>query len=73
MCSALYSYDGDDATENIIPMGEGERFQVLEEDFDHSGWTRVKRLSLKFFNDSGEGYVPTSFLKVYYPPNESSI
>ncbi|CAB4069447.1 FNBP1 [Lepeophtheirus salmonis] len=74
ICSAMYAYDGDDVTENIIPMADGERFQILEEDFDHSGWTRVKRLSLKFFNDSGEGYVPTSFLKICYPaPNESRI
>ena len=29
-----------------------------------SGWTRVRRLEDRGFADGGEGYVPSSFLKM---------
>ena len=56
---ALYAFDV--CTEGNIPMVEGEQFyQVLE---DQGGWTRVRRVDDRFFQDEGEGFVPTSFLQ----------
>ena len=56
---ALYAFDV--CTEGNIPMVEGEQFyQVLE---DQGGWTRVRRVDDRFFQDEGEGFVPTSFIQ----------
>ena len=56
---ALYAFDV--CTEGNIPMVEGEQFyEVLE---DQGGWTRVKRVDGRFFQDEGEGFVPTSFIR----------
>ena len=55
---ALYAFDV--CTEGNIPMVEGEQlYEVLE---DQGGWTRVKRVDGRFFQDDGEGFVPTSFI-----------
>ena len=63
-CYALYAYDGSstDESSNIIPMGEGERFYVVEEDY--AGWTRVRRIDNQYYNDEGEGFVPSSFIQL---------
>jgi hypothetical protein len=56
---ALYAFDV--CTEGNIPMVEGEQFyEVLE---DQGGWTRVRRVDGRFFQDEGEGFVPTSFIR----------
>ena len=55
---ALYAFDV--CTEGNIPMVEGELFFVVDE--DQGGWTRVKRFDGRFFDDEGEGFVPTSFI-----------
>jgi len=54
---ALYPFDAD--TPDTISMAEGEEFVVLVEDQD--GWTKVQRVDNRFFNDIGEGYIPTSY------------
>jgi len=61
---AIYEYSGDKLQDSNIPMAEGEILEVVEEDTDGSGWTRVRRLEDRGFADGGEGYVPTSFLKM---------
>lgn len=60
---SLYPYDASTQAlqESNLPMAEGEEFEVVEPDSD--GWTRVKRINNKYYNDDGEGYVPSSFLK----------
>ena len=56
---ALYPFESDSA--DTIPMVENEEFIIIEGDQD--GWTKVKRMDNRFFNDVGEGFVPTSFIK----------
>eukprot|EP00092_Neocalanus_flemingeri_P012395 GFUD01013363.1.p1 GENE.GFUD01013363.1~~GFUD01013363.1.p1 ORF type:complete len:567 (-),score=164.04 GFUD01013363.1:214-1914(-) len=56
---ALYQFNSD-ATDTI-PMAEGEEFFVSEGDQD--GWTKVQRVDSRFFEDMGEGFVPTSFVQ----------
>jgi len=56
---ALYAFNA--CTDVNIPMVEGEQFyQVLE---DQGGWTMVRRVDGRFFQDTGEGFVPTSFIQ----------
>lgn len=45
-------------TEGTLSMVEGELLSVVEED-KGDGWTRVRR------NLEEEGYVPTSYIKVF--------
>jgi len=56
---ALYPFESDSA--DTIPMVENEEFIIIEGDQD--GWTKVKRMDTRFFDDVGEGFVPTSFIK----------
>ena len=56
---ALYQYDAD--TPDTISMGEGEQFIVIDE--DQGGWTKVQRVDTQFYDDIGEGFVPTSFIQ----------
>ena len=57
---ALYAFNA--CTDVNIPMVEGEQFyQMLE---DQEGWTRVRRVDGRFFQDTGEGFVPTSFIQI---------
>eukprot|EP00092_Neocalanus_flemingeri_P012396 GFUD01013364.1.p1 GENE.GFUD01013364.1~~GFUD01013364.1.p1 ORF type:complete len:560 (-),score=157.06 GFUD01013364.1:214-1893(-) len=56
---ALYQFDSD-ATDTIS-MAEGEEFLLTEDDQD--GWTKVQRVDSRFFEDMGEGFVPTSFVQ----------
>ena len=61
---SLYPYDASTQAlqESNLPMAEGEEFDIVEPDSD--GWTRVRRVDNKYYNDDGEGYVPSSFLKL---------
>lgn len=59
-CKTLYAFIGQ--TEGTLSMREGELLSVVEED-KGDGWTRVRR-SLE-----EEGYVPTSYIKVFLDPN----
>ncbi|XP_053150330.1 cdc42-interacting protein 4 isoform X2 [Hemicordylus capensis] len=54
-CVALYQFEG--SSEGTISMVEGEELSLMEED-KGDGWTRVRR------SKGGEGYVPTSYLRV---------
>ncbi|XP_042303238.1 cdc42-interacting protein 4 isoform X3 [Sceloporus undulatus] len=54
-CVALYQFEG--SSEGTISMMEGEELSLMEED-KGDGWTRVRR------SKGGEGYVPTSYLRV---------
>lgn len=56
---ALYQFESDSA--DTIPMAEREEFLIIEDDQD--GWTKVKRIDNRFFDDVGEGFVPTSFIQ----------
>ncbi|XP_031425981.1 formin-binding protein 1a isoform X6 [Clupea harengus] len=56
-CKALYPFEGQN--EGTISMAEGEMLYVIEED-KGDGWTRVRR------NEDEEGYVPTSYIKLYF-------
>ena len=56
---ALYQFESDSA--DTIPMAEREEFLIIEDDQD--GWTKVKRINKRFFDDVGEGFVPTSFIQ----------
>ncbi|XP_037115618.1 formin-binding protein 1-like isoform X2 [Syngnathus acus] len=55
-CKSLYPFRGQN--EGTLSMGEGELLSVVEED-KGDGWTRVRR------NADEEGYVPTSYIKVF--------
>ncbi|XP_057212391.1 formin-binding protein 1a isoform X4 [Triplophysa rosa] len=55
-CKALYPFEGQN--EGTISMAEGEMLYVIEED-KGDGWTRVRR------NEDEEGYVPTSYIKLF--------
>ncbi|TNM89813.1 hypothetical protein fugu_004047 [Takifugu bimaculatus] len=55
-CKSLYPFQGQ--TEGTLSMVEGELLSVVEED-KGDGWTRVRR------NLEEEGYVPTSYIKVF--------
>ncbi|XP_030635414.1 formin-binding protein 1a [Chanos chanos] len=59
-CKALYPFEGQN--EGTISMAEGELLYVIEED-KGDGWTRVRR------NEDEEGYVPTSYIKLYFDTN----
>lgn len=48
--------------EGTLSMAEGELLSVVEED-KGDGWTRVRR------NLEEEGYVPTSYIKVFLDSN----
>ena len=48
--------------EGTISMVEGELLYVIEDD-KGDGWTRVRR------NEEEEGYVPTSYIKVFFDTN----
>ncbi|XP_012617170.2 cdc42-interacting protein 4 isoform X2 [Microcebus murinus] len=54
-CVAIYHFEG--SSEGTISMAEGEGLSLMEED-KGDGWTRVRR------KEGGEGYVPTSYLRV---------
>ncbi|XP_074059809.1 cdc42-interacting protein 4 isoform X2 [Macrotis lagotis] len=54
-CVAVYQFEG--SSEGTISMDEGEDLCLMEED-KGDGWTRVRR------KQGGEGYVPTSYLRV---------
>ncbi|XP_058515766.1 cdc42-interacting protein 4 isoform X3 [Ochotona princeps] len=54
-CVAIYHFEG--SSEGTISMAEGEDLSLIEED-KGDGWTRVRR------KQGGEGYVPTSYLRV---------
>ncbi|XP_051827689.1 cdc42-interacting protein 4 isoform X3 [Antechinus flavipes] len=54
-CVAIYQFEG--SSEGTISMDEGEDLCLMEED-KGDGWTRVRR------KQGGEGYVPTSYLRV---------
>ncbi|XP_055096213.1 cdc42-interacting protein 4 isoform X7 [Symphalangus syndactylus] len=54
-CVAIYHFEG--SSEGTISMAEGEDLSLMEED-KGDGWTRVRR------KEGGEGYVPTSYLRV---------
>ncbi|XP_036027248.1 cdc42-interacting protein 4 isoform X1 [Onychomys torridus] len=54
-CVAIYQFEG--SSEGTISMSEGEDLSLMEED-KGDGWTRVRR------KQGGEGYVPTSYLRV---------
>ncbi|XP_041956825.1 formin-binding protein 1-like [Alosa sapidissima] len=56
-CKALYPFEGQN--EGTIWMAEGEMLYVIEED-KGDGWTRVRR------SEDEEGYVPTSYIKLYF-------
>ena len=45
----------------MISMAAGEEFIVIENDQD--GWTKVRRVDRRYFDDVGEGFVPTSFIQ----------
>ncbi|XP_034450877.1 formin-binding protein 1-like isoform X1 [Hippoglossus hippoglossus] len=55
-CRSLYPFQGQN--EGTLSMVEGELLSVVEED-KGDGWTRVRR------NLEEEGYVPTSYIKVF--------
>ncbi|XP_068617087.1 formin-binding protein 1-like [Brachionichthys hirsutus] len=55
-CKSLYQFQGQN--EGTLSMVEGELLSVVEED-KGDGWTRVRR------NLDEEGYVPTSYIKVF--------
>ncbi|XP_072243185.1 formin-binding protein 1-like isoform X2 [Leuresthes tenuis] len=55
-CKSLYPFQGQN--EGTLSMVEGELLSVVEED-KGDGWTRVRR------NPEEEGYVPTSYIKVF--------
>ncbi|XP_059107949.1 cdc42-interacting protein 4 isoform X3 [Peromyscus eremicus] len=55
-CVAIYHFEG--SSEGTISMSEGEDLSLMEED-KGDGWTRVRRKQ-----GEGEGYVPTSYLRV---------
>ncbi|XP_061624927.1 formin-binding protein 1-like isoform X2 [Phyllopteryx taeniolatus] len=55
-CKSLYPFQGQN--EGTLSMCEGELLSVVEED-KGDGWTRVRR------NAEEEGYVPTSYIKVF--------
>ncbi|KAM3867866.1 formin-binding protein 1a [Diretmus argenteus] len=59
-CKSLYPFQGQN--EGTISMVEGELLSVVEED-KGDGWTRVRR------NPEEEGYVPTSYIKVFLDSN----
>uniref|UniRef100_A0A671N930 Formin-binding protein 1-like n=1 Tax=Sinocyclocheilus anshuiensis TaxID=1608454 RepID=A0A671N930_9TELE len=59
-CKALYPFEGQN--EGTISMAEGEMLYVIEED-KGDGWTRVRR------NEDEEGYVPTSYIKLFLDTN----
>nr|XP_046203926.1 formin-binding protein 1-like isoform X2 [Oncorhynchus gorbuscha] len=59
-CKSLYPFEGQN--EGTISMTEGELLCVIEED-KGDGWTRVRR------NEDEEGYVPTSYIKVFFDTN----
>ncbi|XP_056134049.1 formin-binding protein 1a [Lampris incognitus] len=59
-CKSLYPFLGQN--EGTISMVEGELLSVVEED-KGDGWTRVRR------NQEEEGYVPTSYIKVFLDNN----
>uniref|UniRef100_A0A3P8YKT0 Formin binding protein 1a n=1 Tax=Esox lucius TaxID=8010 RepID=A0A3P8YKT0_ESOLU len=59
-CKSLYPFEGQN--EGTISMAEGELLYVIEED-KGDGWTRVRR------NQDEEGYVPTSYIKVFFDTN----
>ena len=58
---AVALYACDICTEGNIPMVEVELFYVVLK--DQGGWTRVRRVDSRFFEDEGEGFVPTSFIR----------
>jgi len=55
--TALYAYETE--TEDTLNIAEGDKFLVLEMDFDGEGWTNVRRVS-----DGMEGFVPTSYIEI---------
>uniref|UniRef100_A0A8C2WSZ3 Formin binding protein 1 n=1 Tax=Cyclopterus lumpus TaxID=8103 RepID=A0A8C2WSZ3_CYCLU len=55
-CKSLYPFQGQN--EGTLSLVEGELLSVVEED-KGDGWTRVRR------NLEEEGYVPTSYIKVF--------
>ncbi|XP_076010088.1 formin-binding protein 1a [Genypterus blacodes] len=59
-CKSLYPFQGQN--EGTLSMAEGELLSVVEED-KGDGWTRVRR------NLEEEGYVPTSYIKVFLDSN----
>ncbi|XP_052420173.1 formin-binding protein 1a isoform X4 [Carassius gibelio] len=59
-CKALYPFEGQN--EGTISMAESEMLYVIEED-KGDGWTRVRR------NEDEEGYVPTSYIKLFLDMN----
>ncbi|XP_034027327.1 formin-binding protein 1a [Thalassophryne amazonica] len=59
-CKSLYPFQGQN--EGTLSMAEGELLSVVEED-KGDGWTRVRR------NLDDEGYVPTSYIKVFLDSN----
>nr|2CT4_A Chain A, Cdc42-interacting protein 4 [Homo sapiens] len=59
-CVAIYHFEG--SSEGTISMAEGEDLSLMEED-KGDGWTRVRR------KEGGEGYVPTSYLRVTSGPS----
>lgn len=63
-CKTLYAFTGQ--TEGTLSMREGELLSVVEED-KGDGWTRVRR-SLE-----EEGYVPSSYIKVFLDPNATGL
>uniref|UniRef100_A0AC35UAJ5 SH3 domain-containing protein n=1 Tax=Rhabditophanes sp. KR3021 TaxID=114890 RepID=A0AC35UAJ5_9BILA len=53
--TAIYAFEG--GSEGTVPVREGEVLTILEKD-EGDGWTRVK-----YKDRSGEGFVPTTYLK----------
>jgi len=57
--TALYPFESDSS--DTISMTAGEDFIVIES--DQNGWTKVRRVDMRYFEETGEGFVPTSFIQ----------
>ena len=57
--TAVYPFASDSF--DTIPMAEREEFILIEG--DQNGWTKVRRVDARYFDDVGEGFVPTSFIQ----------
>jgi len=59
---ALYPFHSD--SPDTLALQPGQHFVILEEDVE--GWTKVRRLDNNLAGDKDVGFVPSSFINVFY-------
>ena len=59
---ALYPFHSD--SPDTLALQPGQHFAILEEDIE--GWTKVRKLDKNLAGDKDVGFVPSSFINVFY-------